>query len=91
MAPELRNNYHKHEPRVQQCGILSGKKSFKEMSIATVGDPVDLFDASANGSVKWNPFTSRSLIHTFDNLAENHLSTSIEHAFGWKNKTEAFR
>ncbi len=52
MAPELRNNYHKHEPRVQQCGILSGKKSFKEMSIATVGDPVDLFDASANGSVK---------------------------------------
>ena len=89
VALELQKNYPGLETRTYGAPVwdpfgqdrLYGKVD----RYRSFGDPVSFFDASANGSVKCNPFTSWSLTHAFDNLAENHLSTGNEHAFGLKN------
>ena len=33
-------------------------------------DPVSFMDGSANNNIKWNPFTSGSLWHAYDNIAD---------------------
>lgn len=48
-------------------------------------DPVSIFDRSANNSIKWNPFTSTSLTHAFDNISNNFTSGDNEHAVGTTN------
>ena len=49
-------------------------------------DPVSFFDGSANNRIKWNPFTSWSLTHSFDNIATDFQSGGNAEAFGWKNQ-----
>ena len=34
-------------------------------------DPISFVDGSANNSIKWNPFTSGSLWHAYDNIADH--------------------
>ena len=48
-------------------------------------DPVSFFDGSANNRIKWNPFTSLSLTHSFDNIATDFQAGGNSSAFGWKN------
>lgn len=43
------------------------------------GDPFSFFDASANNSVKWNPFDNFSMTHTYQNIGENKY---IEEDYG---------
>ena len=49
-------------------------------------DPVSFFDGSVNNRIKWNPFTSWSLTHSFDNIATDFQSGGNAEAFGWKNQ-----
>ena len=34
-------------------------------------DPVSMFDGSVNSSIKWDPWSSASLWHAYDNIAKN--------------------
>lgn len=50
-----------------------------------IADPVSVFDGSAQNSIKWNPFDSFSLTHSFTNIGDNFKSGGSENAYGWKN------
>ena len=38
-------------------------------------DPVSVFDNAANVSVKFNPFGSKSLTHSYANISNNFISS----------------
>jgi hypothetical protein len=50
-----------------------------------MGDPVSIFDGSANNSIKWNPFNSKSLTHDYGNIATKFTSGGATSSVGWTN------
>lgn len=48
-------------------------------------DLISIFDRSANNSIKWNPVSSGSLTHAYDNIANDFQSGDDAHAVGWSN------
>jgi hypothetical protein len=41
-------------------------------------DPISIFDGSAQNNIKWNPFTSTSLTHSFDNIGAKRINEEVE-------------
>ncbi len=89
VALELQKNHPGLDSRTYGAPVwdpLSQDKLFGKVErYRNLTDPVSFFDGSANNSIKWNPFTSWSLTHSFDNIATDFQSGGNSSALGWKN------
>ena len=75
VALELQKNYKGLESRTYGAPVWDpfgeDKRIYGKVDrFRNLVDPFSFFDGSANNSIKWDPFTSWSFTHAFDNIAE---------------------